>query len=240
MKAVILAGGKGTRLGLLTASMPKPLVVVGGKPVLEHQILLLKKHGIMDIRILTGHLGSKIAECVGDGSRWGVSVVCIQEEEPQGTAGALRALRGSMKEDFLLLSGDVMVAVDVNQLMVQHQKSANVLATVVVRDTATPLHSDLVRMDEAARIQEIFLRPHHESAHSAKKGIASLYILSPRFLEFIPSQGTCDIEKDIFPRVLQAGGILYGYYTQEYIRDMGTPDRLGRVQTDYENGSITI
>ncbi|TSC71360.1 MAG: histidinol-phosphate phosphatase family protein [Parcubacteria group bacterium Gr01-1014_70] len=235
-KAVILAGGKGARLGELTASLPKPLVEVGGKPVLEHQILLLKKYGITDIVLLTGHFGDQIARYVGDGSRWGVSATCMQEPEPQGTAGALRTLEGKIREDFLLLSGDVMTNVDISRFIQWHTAQGNSVATAIIRKTSTPRYSDIVEIGEQSRISRIFLRPHQEGAHPGTLGIASLYMCSPRIFEFIPSVGKCDIENDVFPEILRQGGELYGYHSKEYIRDMGTPDRLALVQADYERG----
>ncbi len=238
MKAVILAGGKGTRLGPLTASLPKPLVMIGEKPVLEHQILLLKRYGLTDIIILTGHLGDQIAAYVGDGSRWGVSAICMQEQEPQGTAGALRMLSNDIAEDFLLLSGDVMVHFDVKRFVDAHFSKKDSVVTAMIRETSSPLHSDLVCVSETMRVTNMFLRPHPEGITQTNLGIASVYILSPRFFDFIPQEGKCDIEKDVFPCILQAGASLYGYHTKEYIRDMGTPDRLTRVRADYEQGLL--
>ncbi len=237
-KAVILAGGKGTRLGSLTADIPKPLIAIGEKPVLEHQILLLQKYGITDIALLVGHLAHDIEEYCGDGSRWGVSISYEREQEPLGTAGALRVLERKIKEDFLLLSGDVMTNINVARFADFHSSKKESVATAAIRDTVTPLHSDLIQIDEQSRITRIHLRPHPEGDIPGKLGIASLYVLSPRFFNFIPAVGKCDIEKEVFPQILRNGGALYGYYTQEYIRDMGTPDRLMRVRADYENGII--
>ncbi|TSC71099.1 MAG: histidinol-phosphate phosphatase family protein [Parcubacteria group bacterium Gr01-1014_70] len=238
MKAVILAGGKGTRLGSLTADMPKPLIAVGGKSILEHQILLLKKYGITDIIILTGHLGDQIARYVGDGSRWGVSITYIQESESQGTAGALRALPERIKEDFLLLSGDVMAHFNVQRFLNWHNSRTQAVATVIVHPSNHPMDSDLVEVDADMKIINLLRRPHSPELLFRNLGIASMYIMTPAFFSYIPQYGKCDIERDVFPRVLVGSGALYAYQTPEYLRDMGTPDRLGRVRKDYSAGTI--
>jgi mannose-1-phosphate guanylyltransferase / phosphomannomutase len=240
-KAVILAGGKGTRLGSLTVSLPKPLVEIGGQPVLDYQIRLLQNHGIRDIVVLTGYLGEKIAVFVGDGSRWGIKAQCVQEETPQGTAGALRALRHIARDDFLVMSGDIMVAMDISSFITWHNARPRSLGTIVIRQTSTPHHSDLVAVDDVGRITALFARPHNaDTALGNNLGVASLYIFSPEFLRFIPPVGKHDIERDIFPRVLADGGALYGYRSDEYVCDMGTPDRLMRVRADCEKGILQM
>jgi mannose-1-phosphate guanylyltransferase / phosphomannomutase len=227
-KAVILAGGKGTRLGSLTVSLPKPLVEIGGQPVLDYQIRLLQNHGIR-------------AVFVGNGSRWGIKAQCVQEETPQGTAGALRALRHIARDDFLVMSGDIMVAMDISGFITWHNARPRSLGTIVIRQTSTPHHSDLVAVDDVGRITALFARPHNaDTALGNNLGVASLYIFSPEFLRFIPPVGKHNIERDIFPRVLADGGTLYGYRSDEYVCDMGTPDRLMRVRADYEKGILQI
>lgn len=238
MRAVILAGGKGTRLGTLTASLPKPLVCVGEKPVLEHQLLLLKKYGITRITILTGYCGNKIKQFVGSGSRWGMEIQCREEQEPQGTAGALRSLQNSTHEDFLLFSGDIMVNFDISRLIRWHGDRKTAVATVMVHPSRHPVDSDLIDVDADMKITTLLYRPHPSGLLFRNLGIASLYVITPSFFSYIPETGKCDIEKDIFPRVLAHGGTLYAYQTPEYMRDMGTPDRLQSVNRDYEAGTI--
>lgn len=238
MQAVILAGGKGTRLGALTASLPKPLVCVGEKPVLEHQILLLKKYGFPRVTILTGYCGNKIKQFVGSGSRWGIEIQCREEQEPQGTAGTLRSLQNSIHEDFLLFSGDVMVNFDINRFIRWHGERKTPVATVMVHPSRHPVDSDLIEVDADMKITTLLYRPHPSGLLFRNLGIASLYVITPAFFSYIPQMGRYDIEKDIFPRVLSQGGILYAYQTSEYLRDMGTPDRLQSVTRDYETGKI--
>ena len=122
MEAVIIAGGKGTRLASLSKETPKVLIKIGNKPVIEHQILLLKKYGVSDIHLLLGHLGSQIKNYLGDGEKWGVKIHYYQEEKPLGTAGALLQLKNKIKKDFLFLSGDIMMDFDVKRFISWHKK----------------------------------------------------------------------------------------------------------------------
>ncbi|MDA1334976.1 MAG: nucleotidyltransferase family protein [bacterium] len=224
MIGVILAGGRATRLGELTRLTPKVLVEIGGKSVLEHQLKLFKKHEITKVFILTGHLGEQIANFCSDGSRFGMDVECLQEEDAQGTAGALRVLRDKINEDFLVVSGDIILDFDMSSFITYHEEHSDAIATFVVQDAEYPQHSDLVHIEDK-KIRVLFLRPHQKDVQLPDINIASLYILSPRFLDFIPD-GQCSIENDILPLVLDAEEKVYAYHTKEYVRDMGTPDRL--------------
>src|SRR3989344_5659643 len=125
MKAVIAVGGMGTRLASVAKDIPKALVKIGDKPVIEHQIILLKKHGIDEIHLLLGYLGNQIKEYLGNGEKWGVELCYHQEEAPLGRAGALAQIEGEMKEDFLFLSGDIMMNLDVKKLIDWHSQKGD-------------------------------------------------------------------------------------------------------------------
>src|SRR3990167_8400759 len=148
MDAVILAGGKGKRLGNLTNTLPKPLIKIGKKPLLEHQINLLKDYGFNKIWILSGYLGEKIKDCVGDGSKWSVKINNIIESKPLGTAGALKQLDGKINKDFMVFSGDVMLNMDLNKLVKFHKSKTGNEATIVVHPNDHPFDSDLVAVDK--------------------------------------------------------------------------------------------
>src|SRR3989344_1736986 len=129
MQAVILAGGKGTRLGRFSQTTPKPLIKIGGKPIIEHQILLLRQYGIKNIWILSGYLGWQIKNYCGDGKRWQVKIRHSIENEPLGTAGALKNLKGEITKDFLVFSGDVICNFDLDRFIKFHRKQLNATAT---------------------------------------------------------------------------------------------------------------
>ena len=146
MKAVIAVGGMGTRLVSVAKDIPKALVPIGGKPIIEHQIILLVKHGITDFWILTGHLGDQIQTYLGDGQKWGANISYSQEEKPLGTAGALAAIQNHLQEDFLFLSGDIMMDFNVKKFIGWHKEKKNATASLVVHPSDHPFDSDLVQI----------------------------------------------------------------------------------------------
>lgn len=237
-KAVILAGGKGRRLSPITKTIPKPLIKIGKKPVIEHQILLLKEYGIKEIWILLGHLGNKIREYLQDGQKWNVNIHYHQEKEPLGTAGALKTLKNKIKEDFLLFSGDVMLDIDIGRFVNWHKEKNKSIASIIVHPNDHPFDSDLVEVDNGGRIISLLRRPHHPEAIFRNLSIASAYIFSPKMFQHIPKKQKSDIEKDMLPLLLKSKEEAYAYNTPEYLKDMGTPERLRRVRKDYLSGKI--
>ena len=159
-KAVILAGGKGTRLYPTTKTIPKSLLKIGDKSVIEHQILLLKEYGIKEIWILSGFLGEIIKEYLGDGQRLGVNIYYRQEKTPLGTAGCLKILESEMKEDFLVFSGDVMMDFDIRRFIDWHKEKNKSIVSILVHPNDHPFDSDLVDVDKDDRIISLLRRPH--------------------------------------------------------------------------------
>ncbi|MFH1582614.1 MAG: HAD-IIIA family hydrolase [bacterium] len=239
--AIIIAGGKATRLGNLSKDTPKGLIKIGRKPVLEHQIELLRQYGIREIWILLGYLGEQIKEYFKDGKKWNVSIKYLQEKSPLGTAGALKNLEKEMKrekDDFLVLSGDVMLDMDIKRLIVWNKKKGKKVGTIIVHPNDHPKDSDLVEIDKEGRISSFLKRPHPQGSNFRNLSIASGYIFSSDIFKYITKRKKCDIEKDIFPLVLKSKGKLFAYNTPEYIKDMGTPKRLKEVRQDYNSGKI--
>ncbi|MEZ0369151.1 MAG: HAD-IIIA family hydrolase [Candidatus Sericytochromatia bacterium] len=236
--AVILAGGKGTRLGDLTREIPKPLIEVDGRPVLFHQLDLLARSGVQEVWILSGHLGDQIAERCGDGSAWGMQIRHLREPAPLGTAGALIQLRGLIEKDFLTLSGDIMCNFDIPRLMAWHADQPEAIATVIVHPSGHMLDSDLVEIDANGRVLRLCTRPHDPQQWYHNQGIASAYVFSPRLLDYLQPGIREEIEKHLFPRLLAAGETLCAYSTPEYLKDMGTPARLETVTRHMRNGWI--
>ena len=237
MKAVILAGGKGTRLAKLTKNTPKPLIKVGGKPVIEHQILLLRKYGIKEIWILSGYLGKKIREYLQDGKKWKVKIHYYQEEKPLGTAGALKVLENEIKEDFLVFSGDVIIDFDLKRFINYHCQKKGI-ASIVVHPNDHPFDSDLVEVNKEGQIISLLKRPHSHGLTFRNLSIASAYIFSPKIFKYIPIKIKSDIEKDIFPLILKSKAKIYAYNSPEYFKDIGTPERLLKARKDYALGKI--
>jgi len=237
MKAVILAGGKGTRLAKLTRNIPKPLIKIGGKPVIEHQVLLLREYGIKEIWILLGYFGGQIREYFQDGKKWKVKIHYYQEEKPLGTAGALKVLENEIKEDFFVFSGDVMMDFDLKRFINYHCQKKGI-ASIVIHSNDHPFDSDLVEVDKEGQIISLLKRPHPPGLTFRNLSIASAYIFSPKIFKYISIKIKSDIEKDIFPLILKSKAKIYAYNSPEYFKDIGIRERLFKVRKDYTLGKI--
>jgi mannose-1-phosphate guanylyltransferase/phosphomannomutase len=237
MIAAILAGGKGTRLGALAEGLPKPMVPLAGKPVLEYQIELLKKCGIDKIVLLVGYKAEVIKNHFKDGSSWGVSIAYSNETEPLGTAGSVRNAAPLLDTDFLLLYGDVMVDMDFGRMIAFHERN-QAIATLAVHPNSHPNDSYLMEIDERGRINRFFPKPHVEGGSYQNLVNAGVYVLSPEIIPHLPLRYS-DFGKDIFPELVRKELNLYGYVTSEYIKDMGTPQRLAAVERDVVSGKAS-
>jgi len=237
MKAVILAGGKGTRLSSLVKNIPKPLVKIGGKPVIEHQIVLLKRYGVKEVWILTGYMGEKIKKYFEERKKLGVRFYYYQEKKLMGTAGALKVLEGKIKDDFLIISGDIMLDINIKRLVDWH-KTKKGIATFVVHPSDHPFDSDLVEVNKNKQIVSLLKRPHSPKEIFHNTGIASVYIFSPKVFKYISGRKKSDIEKNLLPLLIKSKERIYGYSTPEYIKDIGVPERLFRVRKDFFSGKI--
>jgi histidinol-phosphate phosphatase family protein len=237
MKAVILAGGKGTRLADISNGKPKPLMKIGGRTVLDHQLEMLSKHGIQEVVLLIGYKGEMIIEYCGDGSQWGLCLSFIKEKSALGTSGAVKAAERILQEDdFLLLYGDVMLDMDLQELVEFHRKS-NAHATLVIHPNDHPHDSDLVEIDATGRINGWLPKSNRKQGDYANLVNAAIYVLSPKILNWIP-EGNSDFGSDIFPLLLDKGLYVAGYKTSEYIKDMGTLERWKKVNRDFKSGLI--
>jgi histidinol-phosphate phosphatase family protein len=237
-QAVIVAGGKGTRLKALLGELPKAMIPIGGKPLLEHQIELARRHGFTDILVLAGHQAEAIEAYCGDGSRWGVRIECRREEQPLGTAGAVAAAFDKLKEQFVVLYGDEMANVDLGRLWAAHL-AARAEATLVLHPNDHPLDSDLVEVDAAGWITAFHNRPHPPGGYFQNLVNAALYVVSkPALAPWAPPPQIMDFGKDVFPAMLRGGARLLGYRSPEYIKDVGTPERYELVCAEYASGVV--
>jgi len=186
MIAVILAGGKGTRLEPFTISLPKPLMPVGDYPILEILLKQLKKAGIVDIKIAVGHLESLIRAYFGDGSKLGIDIEYSSEKEPLGTAGPLRLLKSDLEETFLLINGDTLTDIDYNAFIDFHQKQ-KATATIGLTRRTVDVDFGVLKKDEQDNFKEWQEKPALEYLVSM-----GVYVLEPEILNFIPD-GNFDI-----------------------------------------------
>ena len=234
MKAVIMAGGQGTRLSSVLKDIPKPMVRISGKPLLEYQIENLKDNKITDIILIIGHLGDVIKDHFKDGSRFGVQISYYVEEKPLGTAGALYYLKEKLKDDFILLYGDVFVDINFNRFAEYHKNKGGV-ATLYTHPNSHPYDSDIVLTDDNSCITAWNHKNSVRVEDYKNQVNAGVYVFSPTILEEITENTKIDLEKQIIASYIEKG-LVYSYLCSEYVKDIGTPDRLTKVELDYTNG----
>ena len=238
MEIIILAGGKGTRLRNQLGGLPKPMVNIGGLPLIEHQVLLARRCGFTDIVLLLGYGHPFLTEWAGDGARWGVRIRSIIEPAPLGSAGAVLAALDALDSRFVVLYGDVMLNVDLARLWRAHD-GQNADDTLFVHPNDHPFDSDLVEITESGEIVAFHPYPHDPGRDYENLVNAAVYVLERDALARLPQyRGAVDFGKDIFPAMLAQGARLYAYRSPEYIKDAGTPERLERVRADYRTGRI--
>jgi D,D-heptose 1,7-bisphosphate phosphatase len=236
MKAVIQAGGKGTRLAQYTRELPKPLLEIGDKSILEHQIDLLKRYGIKDIIIIVNHLKKMIIDRFGNGKTLGVSIQYFEEKHPLGTVGGIKEIEHLLTEDFIVFYSDIMVNMNL-QRFIKFHKNKNSICTLVLHPNDHPYDSDLIEIDKDQRIIAVHPKPHEKRKYYKNLVNAGVYIFSPLFLKHLEKSKKADFGKDIFP-VIYKNIKMFGYNTFEYLKDTGTPERLEQVNTDYKSGKI--
>lgn len=236
MKVVIIAGGQGTRIASVNSEIPKAMIPIEGKPILEYQVEMAKQYGFTDFLFIIGYLGDQIETYFGDGSRWGVQIEYYRETQPLGTAGALGLLRDKLTEDFFVFYGDTVMDFDMQHMLRYHQNH-EADATLFLHPNDHPYDSDIVECQES-RVVKFCNKPHAEDFVSHNMVNAALFIFSPRILTQIETGVKCHIEKHVLPRCLEAGMRLFGYVSAEYIKDMGTPDRYYAVCDDVRSGKV--
>lgn len=255
MKTVIMAGGKGTRIASVRNDVPKPMISICGKPILEYQIENLKTCGLTDIILVIGYLGDKIKDYFGDGSKFDVKIEYFIEDHPLGTAGALFKMP-QLTEDFLLLCGDVIMDVDFNRFIEFH-KSHKAWASLMSHPNGHPFDSSLLVTEiEVPRVKGGMPEDTHkvirwmakEDEHTYYKNRvnAGIEIISPELLKetkknFIPrhpeTPDKIDLDRDVLKPNIKSGRI-FAYDTPEYIKDMGTPERYYEVENDIVSGKV--
>ena len=237
MKAVITAGGKGTRLSSIANDIPKPMVSVVGKPILEYQINCLKENDIKDIFILIGHLGKVIKDYFKDGSAFGVNIKYIEEEEPLGSAGSLYHLKEELDDDFVFIFGDLMLDVYFEK-MIKFHKLHHAMITLLSHPNSHPFDSDLIIANANNLVIGINSK-HNVRDYSYHNLVNSgVYVVSNHIFDnYFKELKRTDFEKDVVNIELN-NKTVYSYHSTEYVKDAGTPDRYYMVCKDVERGIV--
>jgi D,D-heptose 1,7-bisphosphate phosphatase len=236
-QAVILAGGKGSRLKSISGDLPKSMVSVLGIPLLRYIIEQCVLHRILDIKLLVSYKNKVIENYFGDGYQFGVSIQYILEDTPRGTAGALVDALPELDEQFLVIYGDTYFDIDLSDFWEFHQDQAGDIS-IFLHPNDHPHDSDLIEVNSSLQVHKIHPYPHDLKWHQNLVN-AALYMFNKSALN-----GVCfvsdnpDIAKDLFPLMLESKKTLYGYVSTEYIKDMGTPKRLSKVEKDIGSGKV--
>lgn len=237
MKTVIMAGGKGTRISELFPDIPKPLIPICGKPVLEHEIECLREQGFKDIIITVSHMAGKLIDYFGDGSRSGVHIEYFVEDKPLGNAGALFRLRDKLTEDFLLLNADSVFNIDFARFVDFHRRHAG-LATLFTHPNDHPYDSGLIVANEDKSVEQWLAKEDERPMYYKNRVNAGLHILSPKLLEKDIHFSKVDLDRHLL-KPLAGTGRMFCYDSPEYVKDMGTPERFKAVSRDFESGKVS-
>ncbi len=225
--AFILAGGAGTRLRPITYEIPKALIPVHGRPILEHQLDMLKKYDIRNIVLAVSHKADKIKEYFGNGSKFGVKITYIDEKKPMGTGGSLHAARNHLNDSFALLYVDTLMNPDISSVSQFHSGHGG-LGTMLVVPTNRPEAAGAVVM-EGNKIVNFIEKPKHRKSALINAGLS---IVEPSILDFVPS-GQCSLEIDVFP-LLASRGLLFGYPFNGPIYDIATPEGYEKALKEWQ------
>jgi NDP-sugar pyrophosphorylase family protein len=244
MKAMILAAGEGTRLRPLTLETPKVLLPVAERPLIEHQLSWLRSHGIQEVAINLYHLGVKIRDFLGNGSRYNMKVCYSSEETLLGTAGGVKRMEHFLGDAFVVVYGDVLTNLDLSAMADFHQEK-RAIATLAIFEAAKPWEVGVVDIDRGGRILGFEEKPRSSTLNRQSEVLASggVYILDKQVLGHIPSQNFSDFAYDIFPRLIALGLPVYGYRLNAkdcYIIDIGTWDEYRRANINVGNPKVSM
>ena len=248
MKTVIMAGGRGTRISSVASDIPKPMIKIAGKPVLEHEIECLREQGFTDLVITISHLGSVIMDYFGDGKQFGVKIQYFNEETPLGNAGALFKIRNQLKEDFLLLNADAIFNVDFNRFIAFHQSHGG-LVTLFAHPNNHPYDSGLLITNAEDQVVKWLTKEDERPQWYRNIVNAGLHVINPVVLDMTGIEPSIigavtdgkTVKVDLDRQVLKplcGTGKIFCYDSPEYVKDMGTPERYAEVCRDFDNGKI--
>ena len=237
MKAVVMAGGEGTRLRPMTANQPKPLLPVVNRPIMEHVLRLLKRHGLSETVVTVQFLAALIRNYFGDGEELGMSLQYATEEMPLGTAGSVKNAEAALRDDrFLVISGDALTDIDLTDMVNFHKKNG-ALVTIGLKRVPNPLEFGIIIVDDEGRVQRFLEKPTWGQVFSdtANTGI---YVMEPEVLDHVAEDTSVDWSGDVFPKLLAEGAPLYGYIADGYWEDVGTHESYLKAQADMLSGKL--
>jgi mannose-1-phosphate guanylyltransferase/phosphomannomutase len=247
MKGMILAAGEGRRLRPLTDNLPKPMLPLAGKPLLEHIITHLRDCGVADLAVNLHHLAAIVMDYFGDGSRWKVTLRYSLEKQLWGSAGGVKRLQAYFDDTFIVYYGDVFTHADLGPMIALHRRSG-ALATLGLYHVPDPWNRGIVQLDGAQTIVKFVEKPPREQVFSDLAN-AGIYVLEPAVLDRIPPDQVWDFGNDVFPAMLAEGVRVAGYVIEDPLIDIGLPEKYEQAQrlasvkrtpADIPNPQITL
>ncbi|MFC8453191.1 sugar phosphate nucleotidyltransferase [Kitasatospora sp. NPDC057223] len=239
MKAVVMAGGEGTRLRPMTSDLPKPLLPVADRPIMEHVLRLLRKHGLRETVVTVQFLASLVQEQFGDGSALGMSLTYAREDSPLGTAGSVKNAQEQLAgAPFVVISGDALTDIDLGDLIRFHREKG-ALVTVCLTRVPDPLEFGITITDDEGRVERFLEKPTWGQVFSDTVN-TGIYVMEPQVLDHVAAGENVDWSGDVFPRLLAQGHPVYGYVAEGYWEDVGTHSSYMKAQADVLEGRVQV
>ncbi len=238
MKAVIMAGGEGTRLRPLTSTQPKPMLPMANVPMMEHILRLLVKHSFEEVIVTVAYLSNSIRTFFGDGSEFGVKITYVSEDSPLGTAGSVGNARELLKDRFLVISGDVLTDIDLGAAL-QYHDERGATVTVVLQRVENPLEFGIVTTDNDGAVTRFLEKPSWGDVFSDTVN-TGIYILEPEVFDYIPLETVSDFSSDVFPQLLSAKRPVFGWISEGYWEDVGTLAGYLKAHRDILDGRVKV
>ncbi|MGH9035173.1 MAG: sugar phosphate nucleotidyltransferase, partial [Acidimicrobiia bacterium] len=238
MKAVVMAGGEGTRLRPLTSNLPKPMVPMANQPLMEHVLRRLADHGFDDIVVTVAYLANHIRNYFGDGSELGVRMRYATEESPLGTAGSVRNAAEELDDTFMVISGDVLSDVDLSEVIKAH-RDAGALATIALKRVENPVDFGIVITRDDGTVERFLEKPTWGQVFSDTIN-TGIYVLEPEIFELIDGDRAVDFSEEVFPAALEQGRILRGVVVDGYWEEVGTVEAYHRAHEDILDARVNV
>ena len=234
-----MAGGEGTRLRPMTANQPKPLLPVVNRPIMEHVLRLLKRHGFTETIVTVQFLASLVRNYFGDGDELGMTLTYATEETPLGTAGSVKNAEDALRDEpFLVISGDALTDIDLSD-MVRFHRGNDALVTIGLKRVANPLEFGIIIVDDDGRVERFLEKPTWGQVFSDTVN-TGIYVMEPEVLAHVAAREVVDWSSDVFPKLLADGAPIYGYVADGYWQDVGTHESYIRVQADVLNRQVDV
>ncbi len=238
MKAVVMAGGEGTRLRPLTSNQPKPMVPIVGKPCMEHIVELLMTHGFEEIIVTLAFLPQAIRSYFGNGESIGANIEYSVEESPAGTAGSVRLASDHLDDTFIVISGDAFCDFDLTKLVEFHKEKGSA-ATLALKSVENPLEFGIVVTDSDGRVERFLEKPSWSQVFSDTIN-TGVYVIEPEVLNHVPTDRPYDFSKELFPLLLEMGRPVYGHVVEGYWQDVGDLDQYRQANFDALDGRVGL